>query len=285
MQSAFWSNTIWYILLAVTSIISLVLILYKSNNRKFIIGFSLSVLGVTFFAETCLLTLSNAYRYFPKISSDPFLDSIIGNYFSQFSITTTAVLTTVFKLTTIWNFIFAATYYFIEESFLKIGIYQHIWYKSWFTFIAVLLMLWVVKRWYYYLRGYSPKYIYYLSLFAGASALFSITIVFFIYAFSIQVININFNLEFFRDQAILIVSYRSILIAIMIILYWLKLKWMLNGVSFAFLFMFQYVLTQIDLITIKDGLFSIVTLVNLFGAYFSVVSVDYLLSKGTANNQ
>ncbi len=285
MQSSFWSNTIWYILLAVPSFISIAFTLYKSSNRNFICGFSMAVLGLTFFAETGILTLFNGYRYLPKISSDSFLDAIIGNYFSQFFLTTGVVLIIVYKMPTIWNFIFAGINYSIENLFIKLGIYQHFWYKTWFTPIVVLLMLWVVRKWYYHMLDYPKKYIYYLTLYTGANALVSFVAVFPIYAFSIQVINVSFGWGFFREQAILIVSYRSILIAIMIILYRMRLKWIWTALGFAFLFMLQYILMRIDFLTIKEGLFSIITFIFLFGAYFSVAIVDYLLGKGSAATQ
>ncbi len=88
MLSSFWSNTIWYILLLITSIIAMIAALLKSKKRKFTIAFS------------------------------------------QLSISTTSALTIVFDLSYGWYFVFAFTYYLIEELFIRLGIYQHLWYKS-----------------------------------------------------------------------------------------------------------------------------------------------------------
>ena len=284
MFSTFWSNTVWYVSLGVTSVILIAFILYKCNERKFMIGFSFAVLGATFVTETILLIILNAYNYLPKISSRPFVDSIIGNYFSQFSLTITAVFIIVYNLPTAWSFGFACTYYCIEELFLKLGIYHHFWYKSWYTFIGTLLMFWIIKKCYYHMLNLPKYFIYYISLYTGASAIFSLAITFWFYAFSIQVININFYIEFFRNQAILTVLYRSILTIIMIILYRMKLNWMWNGIVFVFLFILQYVLTKINVMTIKDGWFVIITLLDLFGCYFGVLVMHYLFSKRVQSN-
>ncbi|MBD0380486.1 hypothetical protein [Paenibacillus sedimenti] len=130
MKETFWSHTIWYFLLAFVTIGLSVFLLIKSNNRKFTIGFSFAVMGLTFFAETGLLTLLDAYKYLPKLSSDPSLDSVIGNYFSQFSLTVTAVLVSIFSPPKIWYFIIAAAYCLIEVSFLQLGIYEHKGYQT-----------------------------------------------------------------------------------------------------------------------------------------------------------
>lgn len=282
MQSAFWTNTIWYVFLGIIAIITMVFTLYKSVNRKFIIGFSFAVLGVMLYVEFTLVTILNAYSYFPKISSKQFLDSVIGNYFSQFLLVATAILIIVYKIPTIWNFIIVGIYCFIEEFFLKLGVYQHHWYKTWHTFIIVLLLFWVAKKWYNNMSGFPNRFIYYLSLFTGANALFSITIMIYFYAFSIEVINLpNVFTEFLKNQILFIIALRSIMILIMIILYQLKLKWVWRGTVFVFLFIIQYFLIKTGIITIKDGWFWTVTLLNIFGSYFWVSVEDYLLSKGT----
>lgn len=280
MGHYFWSNTIWYILLAITSLISIVMILYKANNRKFIIGFICSVLGSTYFIEVGLLTLTDAYSYFPKINSNPFLDSVLGNYFSQQSVAATAVLIVVYKLPIIWDLFFAGIYYIIEGLFLKLGIYQHQWYRSWYTFIGMPVIFWIVRKWYYCMVKLCKSYVFYISLFFAARGLYSISIFLLLYILSIQVININLHMEFYRAQAVLVVSYMVILTIIMIILHKWKQKRIWKYGIFIFLFGIQYILTKSGIITIKSGWFFLITLLDLFGCYFWVVVMDYLLRKG-----
>lgn len=114
MPDTFWSNTIWYVLLIIISFISIVLTLCKSNNRKFSIGFILTILGATFHAEFVLLPILNAYMYFPKIFNDLFIDSVFGNYVSQISITATVVLATAYRIPTAWYLVIAGIYFFID---------------------------------------------------------------------------------------------------------------------------------------------------------------------------
>lgn len=278
MKSTFWSHTSWYLLLAAVTIGLLVYLLFKSNSRKFTIGFCFAVLGLTFFAETAFLTLLDAYQYYPKLSRDPFLDSVIGNYFSQFSITVTAVLVSTISLPKIWYFIIPAAYCLIEFSFLQLGIYEHKGYQTWYTFVLVLLLLWISQLWYRNMMHFPKKTIFYLTLFLGANASFSVTVVFFFYAFSIQVFNIVvFDNDFFRNQAVFIVCYRTIIILLMMILYGLNLKWRWKGAGFILIFMMNYILFKTGIQTFKDGLFWLVTLVNIVASYLWVAVIGYLL--------
>ena len=171
LPTAFWSNTVWYILLGIISIISIVFILYKSNNRNFDIGFGLAVLGATFHAEFTLLVAFNAYRYFPTIFNDSFLDSVIGNYVSQTSVASTVGLIIVYRMPAIWNYIVSGMYFLIDILFVNLGIYLHLWYKSWYTLMLVFLSLLIANKWYHYLLNYPNSFIYYLTLHLGARAL------------------------------------------------------------------------------------------------------------------
>lgn len=284
MPTAFWSNTIWYILLSILNIISIVFILYKSNNRKYDIGFFLAVLGTTFHAEFLLLVSFNAYRYLPKIFNDPFLDAVLGNYVSQLSVASAVMLAIICRIPVTYSYIIAVIYYFIEVLFIKLGIYRHLWYKTWYTFVLVIISLFLAYKWYHRLLNRPTPFLYYLTLHLGARALFSLIIVF-KYFFAIEVINIFVFDEFTRTQAFLIILYDSIWIIIAMIIHSFNNKWWWKGVFFVFLFIVQYVLIKIvGIITVKNGWFLTITLLNIFGSYIPVVVMDYLLKKGIATS-
>lgn len=279
LPTAFWSNTIWYILLAAITIISIGFILYKSNNRKLDFGFGLAMLGATFHAEFTLLVALNAYRYYPQIFNDPFLDSVLGNYVSQTSIAASIGLTVIYKLPAIWNFIIPGIYFFVDILFVNLGLYQHLWFKSWYTFILAILSFFIAHKWYHYMLNHPNLFMYYLTLHMGARALFSLAIVF-KYFFAIEVINIVIFDEFSRNQAFFIILYDSIWIIIMMIIHGLNIKWLGKGAFLVCLFIIQYILIKIvGIISVKNGWFLIITLLNIAGSYIAVVVTDYLLNK------
>lgn len=96
METAFWSHTIWFILLGLTTIIELTAIFLKVKNRGKIIALYLTISGLTFCFEMVILSVLKAYEYYPKlIPHSPADDSIAGNLFSQFSVSATALLIAV----------------------------------------------------------------------------------------------------------------------------------------------------------------------------------------------
>ena len=285
MHSYFWSNTIWYVLLGITSIFSLFLIIRVQKNRRFNIAFFFAILAFTYVIEAILLyPFGEAYSYYPKILRHPFLDTMNGNYFSQFSITTTLLLLSIYKLRSKWSFVFAAIYYLIEILFLKLGIYQHHWYRSWITFIGFVIICFVVKKWYKKML-YSPKFwIHYITLYLAALSSFGHLLSIFIYS-QVRIIHYNVFPDVFKDQFFGVYLHGFVLINIIINLYRLKIDWIKKGFVFISLFILQYIVCKAGIMYISPGYFFIVTAVDYFGCYFLVAVMDKFLKRSGSGTE
>ena len=269
MPSSFWSNTIWYVLLGITSAITMVLVLVKSKNRGFTIAFTLATFGFALAIEANLVLIFNAYSYYPKIVDDLFQDAVLGNLFSQVSIATTSALLIVYELSYGWYFVFAAIYYLIEELFLKLGIYQHFWYKSVYTFAGLIILFWVVKKWNNRLIT-SPKYtLHYITLFLGACAATLETIILPLKLSKTQIFQINFYGNLSKNHTTTSLFYVFLLISILIAVYKWRINWIFKGIVFIILFFIQYFLYTSNVIYFKDGWFVIGTIIDLMGMYTS----------------
>lgn len=162
----FWSHTIWYLLLGVVSIIQIIYTLYHSENRFRTFAFYLTLAGLPLIFETIILVFFDAYVYYPKLirdsNLDPFNDVLAGNLFSQFSVASSALLLTVLQKPFLWNLVVSFLYCLVEELFIALDIYRHHWWKTWMTFIGLLLFF-TISKWIYkhLLKGLRPIYYYY----------------------------------------------------------------------------------------------------------------------------
>ncbi|MBP1972369.1 hypothetical protein J2Z47_000574 [Cohnella thailandensis] len=151
-MSHFWFNTIWYLLLGVTTVIQVVYTLYLSENRCRTFAFYLTLVGLPLYFETFILIFLDAYVYYPMIirspSLDPFNDVLVGNLFSQTAVAASALLLAVRQKPFSWNVVAAFLYCVVEEFFKALGIYSQHWWKTWMTFIGLLLMF-VITKWMY----------------------------------------------------------------------------------------------------------------------------------------
>ncbi|WP_066499576.1 hypothetical protein [Abyssisolibacter fermentans] len=279
MRELFWSNTIWYILLFVTSIVSFVFTYHKSPNRKLSMAFTFSIIGLTYLIEILLLLVFNAYTYYPGLVTDNFQDAVLGNVFSQVSVSTTAVLIAVYNLSNIWFLIFAAIYFTIEELFVKLGIYEQFWYKTIFTVIGYIPYCWLVKKWYKKLLDVPSKYVYYITLFLSVFTTFGNSIITTLKLLKIQIFRINFTSDLSRNHTSTAVIIMSCLIILMIELYKAKLHWIQKACVFVCLFVSEYVLYRTGILYIKEGWTFIVIILHLLGSYFWVSVMNQLLSN------
>lgn len=250
-----------------TSVISIILILYKTQNLKFIIAFLFSVIGFTLALEAILAIGLQAYIYHPKIVSDLFLDSVFGNYFSQISISSTSVLIPIYNLSYLWYFVFALLYYLIEELFIKLGIYEHFWYRSIYTSMGLLLLFWTVKKWYGKALNSTSHFVNYLSLFLSIFAINSFTIILSQRLLGVQIFKGNLFADMSKDHTTTGLVYQFVLINTLIMLYELRLHWTKKGLVFLCLVIMQFLLYRMGIIYISKGLFFVVTVLDLLGCY------------------
>ena len=280
MPPTFWSNTIWYVLLAITSIISMIVSLIKSKHRKFTIAFTLSSVGLIYLIEAMLVISFNSYKYLPKIVPDEFQDTVIGNIFSQVSVATTSALALTLNLSNKWYILFTFIYYLIELLFVKLGIYQHHWYKSIFTLLAIAPFMWLLKIWYKQLLNSSFYFFYYIALALGTFSMGFISILMPLKLLNIQTIQGSFYDNPTKNHTAFSIVIAFFLINILINVYRWKFHWIWKGVAFIILFFGQYLLYKFHILSCKEGWSLPAITLDTFGNYFWIVVLDHFLKSG-----
>ncbi len=169
-MSYFYTNTIWYLLLGLATIIELVITFYKADHRLKLAAFYVTIFGAVLNVEAFILIFFKSYAYYPMILHNhpfPFNDMLAGNLFSQTSLSATALLVVVFKLPYYWFGIMAVLYGIIEEFFLHLGIYRHYWYKTWMTVLLLPIYFWAVKHMYASIRNRIKPILHYVYIYLG----------------------------------------------------------------------------------------------------------------------
>ena len=274
--STFWSNTIWYILLGFFCIVQIIFALKKAKNRKHAIALFLIISGMTFSFEAIIFLFFKAYNYYPMIiPQSPIDDGLAGNLFSQFTVTATAILISIFNLKFYWFFIFSLIYGIIEEFFLSLGIYSHNWYQTWMTMLGLVLLFYIAKKMdEVKFKQISPIWKYIFMLFGLYTLHMPI-----IFWPSILSGIIKLNTKILPDAMI---SYALISLINLILLsftcmtiYFSKLKW-LGKLTIVFaLYGIIYFASSLNIIYVKDDYFFIFSTMDIFGMYLSV----YILNK------
>lgn len=288
MNSTFWTYTIGYVLLGISTVLELIFILVKAQRKRLTLAFYFTVLGIALSFETIILIYFKAYYYYPmlvKASVEPFHDALAGNLFSQFSVAATLLLVAFLDLKYYWHFILAAVYAGIEELFLYLGIYRQNWYRSWMTAAILSVSFWIAKKMYVkILQGVTPG-IYYLYIFFG---LFSLDVITLHWALLLSGY-ISGNPTILHDPVSgriitpLLLSFLPTAIVILQI-YFSNSKWSRKVLTVSFLYVFFYACRKLNLLWIKEGwFFAIVTLLIVW-MYLSVFTMDKLYGRPLKNS-
>lgn len=278
MTQPFWTHTIWYILLGVTTIAELAYVFIKADNRKLMFALFLTFSGIAYFIEIQVLLVLKGYEYFPMIADriSQVDDNILGNMFSQFSVAATALLISHLKLKKYWYFLCALIYGGIEELFLYLGIYKHYWYKTWMTIVGFTILLWLLN-------------ILYRKAFRNPGRIYKYACAFFaVYTLFVHAISLPLRLiepppfkSLLPDEDVSVAvnvaaNFLPLSISIMTA-YYKRLKWPIHAVIIAVLYAaycFAYTIGYI----IYKGMFALLAFATLqiFGMYLFVHIVDRL---------
>jgi hypothetical protein len=281
----FWSNTIWYLILGMLTLFVFVFALVKRKNRKLVVALYMTLTGFALIFETIVKIVFKAYMYFPKIiMNSQYDDSLAGNLFSQFSVGATALIVAVFQLRFYWYALLAGVYCLIEELFLAMGIFSHNWYRTWMTFVSLIIFFWLAKKLYFKIKEETKLWIYYLSIFAGMFTLDVVTLIWGLILSGFQ----DYSREYFSDPVtsryLLGVLYFTVVATASMLIYFFRLKWKWKTIVFLALYGMNYLCDRLHIFYIKDGWFLICSTITIFWIYFSVIFMEYLFRDRRSNN-
>lgn len=278
----FWTHTVWFILLGITTLIELVIIFTKVTNRKAVFAFYLTLCGLAFSFEMIILSVLKAYQYYPMIiPSSPPDDSIAGNLFSQASIPATALLIAVLNLRYYWYFIFAIAYVVIEELFLVLGVYEQNWYQSWMTLLLTMLFFWITKHAYRLCFRRLKGFMFYLFIFLGLVALHQNLTVWGLRLSGVQLFSDSLLADKQHSLVVLSSSYMLLLGVIIMLLFFVGIHWGRKLTVILLLYIGHGVAMMFDLIIYKEGWFWISTSISIWSMYLFTFLLDQFYASRT----
>lgn len=278
MVPAFWSNTIWYILLGILCIIQLIFGLKKANNRKHMLAVFFIISGMTFSFEAIIFLFLKSYNYYPMIiPQSPIDDGLAGSLFSQFSVSSSAMLISVLNLNYYWFLIFSVMYGIIEELFLHLGIYAHNWYQTWMTMLGLVLLFWIAKRMYAVNFKHIRHSWRYIFMMFGLFTLHMPTILWPSILLGVFAPSTKILPDAMSSYALICLINLFLMSFTCMIIYFSKLKWWWNSIVVLALFGIIYIAYRLNIIYVKEGLLLIFATIDIFGMYLCVFILDKLI--------
>jgi hypothetical protein len=275
----FWTNTIWYILLCITTVIELLYVLLKAQDRRRMFALFLSFSGLAYIIEILIVAVFKGYEYFPLIfhQISPLDDTIMGNIFSQFSIAATALLVSFLGLRRYWYVICALLYGIIEQLFLYLGIYEQHGYATWMTVIGLSILLWVMKKMYQKAFREPGR------IFRYVLTLLAVYVPYFLFlSWPFRLLGYpTFNQHLFSDESIVrtvctLVNF-ALLFGVIQFAYARRLRWWYQVTVIVAFCAAYYLASMLNIINYKDILLLFIyATIQIFGMYLFLFVVDRL---------
>ncbi|MBO7743589.1 hypothetical protein I8J29_05240 [Paenibacillus sp. MWE-103] len=194
----------YLVLIAICAIASSVLLVHKRAAWPLILLLSFS--GMIYVFEFYIFVLKDCYRYSPHLLAIPYYDNVLGAVFSNLlSVPVAALFIAVYRLSWRWIVGLSLAYGGVEWLFLQLGIYQHHWWRTGYTILALILFFRFARQWLVWLaeRGRAFRFVT-LLMFAWSVVA---TVVFTLAVTGIRVFHSGYFQDPYRDDIFLSAMY------------------------------------------------------------------------------
>jgi hypothetical protein len=278
------SSTLWYTFIAVIGVIISALAIYKKRHIykiSTLVVFYLFTTCITWIGEFVALGIFNGYAYKPGISSDPWAENLAGHLFLNASMfPAAAILMVTYSLRFLGGILITAGFIFAEYLFVKLGIYEQLWWKYYMSVINTIAFLVISTKWFVNLK-YAKRNIPRLLTFYFVGMLIIHTPTPFLlllgkqyYSFDI-IDKIVGNM--YRSSLIFIFSYHLIEAALLVFFVCVLDTWYWKLVPFVIAYVGQSILAQMNILNFTEGWKLIYTLL----IYTLCLTIFMLIEKYT----
>lgn len=275
------TSVLWYCLPASIGVGITVFTIYKKRDIEpstFLVFF-LFATCVTWIAEFAALGLFNGYAYKTGIYTDPWAQNILGHLILNSTFYPgTAIFVAAYSLGYGWISLIAVFYLLVEFMFLKLGIYEHHWWKYYMTGTGIFIYQVIVKAWFRKMNSIRHG-LWRISTF------YFVGFVILHYPIPILLLlgkdyyNVNWVQNFYLSSTMFIFCYQLVEAFILVYFVCVLKNWFWKLVPFIVAYVGQSLLAKMNILVFLDGWNLSYTVL----VYFICITTFILIEKYTLN--
>lgn len=243
----------WYCSLPIIGIGILIFTMYKKRNFVDLYPFFSFAAIVGAHGEFIILFLFQSYSYKPGVFTDPWAEQMLGHYLPNVGLwAPTAVMVAAFSLRSIWILLISIAYMTIETIFLKLGLYEQHWWRTYLTGIAVIVFHILSKIWYKELFIRQNRFIRYITLYGTAWGIIHSPIILLILLGKMHY-SIGWFANVYRDSTMFNIVYTHYIAATFIFFVCILNKWFWKLIPIILFSLSDIILLKLNILVFKDG--------------------------------
>lgn len=272
----------WYCLLAIIGMGMAAFTIYKKRDITKIstfLVFYLFATYVTWIGEFIVLGLFNSYAYKPGIYTDPWAENLLGHLILNSTLYPgTAILVAAYSLGYGWISLITVIYLLTEYLFLKLGIYEHHWWRNYMTGLAIFIYQILTKDWFIKMNKLQPGLLR-ISTFYGVGFVILHYPIPILLLLGKQYYNVNWVQDMYLSSTMFIFTYQLVETLILVFFVCVLKQWFWKLVPFIIAFVGQSILVNLNILVFQDGwdLFNTI-LVYFTGLLTFILIEQYALS-------
>lgn len=142
-------NYFYFLILAVIGLAIAVFVVYKEKKYYKLITFFLFSAMVADLGEVLVLLILNGYSYKLSIFPDPVADNILAHLIMNNTLwPAVAVFIAAYSNRYRWIISISLIFISLDVLFVQLGVYQHNWWQSWMSGLAIFIYCIVLRFWY-----------------------------------------------------------------------------------------------------------------------------------------
>jgi hypothetical protein len=155
----------WYCALGIIGAVLTVFILIKKKNYYELLTFFLFAMMVAFIGEMIVLLFLNGYAYYPGVFKDYYAENLFGHIIPNATLwPATALLVAAYSLRYRGIVLITVIYTLLDILYVRLGIYQHNWWRTWMTSAAIFSYCVFMKAWYAQLKNKRRTFLRFITL-------------------------------------------------------------------------------------------------------------------------
>jgi hypothetical protein len=140
---------LWYYCVVAIGLIMITITMFKKKNFADLFSFFLSFAALGYLCEVLVLFVLGSYQYKPGVFNDFVAEDIFGHLLlNGFFWGGTAIFVAAFSLNSLWVLLISIAYMLVEFFFLKVGAYEHHWWKLYMTGAGAFVIFTIAKKWF-----------------------------------------------------------------------------------------------------------------------------------------
>lgn len=272
------ASIFWYCIPAIIGVgVTAFTIYHKRDIAKpstFLVFF-LFATSVTWIGEFIVLGLFNSYAYKTGIYISPWAQNILGHLILNSTFYPgTAILAAAFSLGYGWILLITVFYLLVEFWFLKLGIYEHHWWRYYMTGLIIFIYQIFTKIWFSKLNKMQNQFIRISTFYLAGFVILHYPIPILL-LLGKQYYNVYWAPDIYLSSTMFIFLYQLVESLILVFFVSVLKKWYWMLAPFLIAFVGQSTLVYLNILVFQNGW-------NLFYSmlvYFASIAMFILIEK------